>query len=182
MSLYRPAFEAALSLYARISDAMAATGRERPVLVGGAAVEIYSLGAVNTGDFDIVTGAQPVFEAILQDHGFVRPTGSGVATRGWIHPDLQLGFEVVSATLLDGQADRDRIRPIRIGDSGTIHVIAVEDMIADRMGQYASGTAREMLQQACMLARLSESLDLHYMESRIRYETAGDYGVEDLQL
>jgi hypothetical protein len=39
-----------------------------------------------------------------------------------------------------------------------------------------------MLQQACMLARLSESLDLHYMESRIRYETAGDYGVEDLQL
>ena len=182
MSLYRPEFTAALALYARISDAMVAAGRERPVLVGGAAVEIYSLGAINTGDFDIVTGAQSAFEAILQDNGFVRPSGAGVATRGWIHPDLQLGFEIVSSTLLDGQADRERVRTIHIGDSGSIHVIAVEDMIADRMGQYASGTAREMVQQARTLARLSESLDLVYMESRIRYETAGDYGVEDLQL
>lgn len=39
-----------------------------------------------------------------------------------------------------------------------------------------------MLKQARTLARLSQSLDLAYMESRIRYETAGDYGVEDLQL
>jgi hypothetical protein len=180
MSAYRPEFEAALALFARMSDAVATSGRERPVLVGGAAVEIYSLGAVNTGDFDIVTGAQSTFEGILQDHGFIRPAGSGTATRGWIHPDLQLGFEVVSATLLDGQADRDRVRPIQVGDSGIIHVIAVEDIIADRMGQYASGSAREMLQQARTLARLSASLDLDYMERRIRYETTGDYGVEDL--
>ena len=55
-------------------------------------------------------------------------------------------------------------------------------MIADRMGQYASGTARDMLQQARTLARLSEQLDLDYMESRIRYETAGDYGIEDVIL
>lgn len=61
-----------------------------------------------------------------------------------------------------------------------IHVIAVEDMIADRMGQYASGTARDMLQQARALASLSERLDLDYMERRIRYETAGDYGIEDV--
>jgi hypothetical protein len=151
MPTYRPAFEAALRLFAQVSEAMLAAGRESPV--GGAAVEIYSLGTLNTGDFDIVTGAQPAFEAILQDHGFIRPAGPNRATRGWIHPDLQLGFEVVSSTLLDGQADRHRVRPIRVGDSGTIHVIAIEDMVADRMGQYASGTAREMLQQARTLSR-----------------------------
>jgi hypothetical protein len=49
-----------------------------------------------------------------------------MATRGWIHPALKLGFEVVSDRLLDGNADRDRIRLIRIGDAGEIAVIAVE--------------------------------------------------------
>ncbi|WP_088185450.1 hypothetical protein [Sphingobium sp. Z007] len=180
MTAYRPEFEAALAAFARVSEAMAAAGRESPILVGGAAVEIYTLGAINTGDFDIVTGAQSAFEAVLQHHGFIRPVGSGKATRGWIHPILQLGFEIVSSTLLDGQAERNRVRPIRVADKGIIHVIAVEDMIADRMGQYASGTARDMLQQARTLASLSEKLDLDYMERRIRYETAGDYGIEDV--
>jgi hypothetical protein len=181
MSFYRPEFAAALAMFARISDAMVARSLSRPVLVGGAAVEIYSLSSINTGDFDIVTGSQISFEDVLVEHGFVRPSGPGMATRGWIHPDLKLGFEVVSSTLLDGQAERDRIRPIRIGDSGIIEVIATEDIIADRMSQYASGTAQDMLDQARTLFALSEDLDLDYMERRIRYETAGDYGVEDLQ-
>ena len=82
MTAYRPEFEAALAAFARVSEAMAKAGRESPVLVGGAAVEIYTLGAINTGDFDIVTGAQSAFETVLQDHGFIRPVGSGKATRG----------------------------------------------------------------------------------------------------
>lgn len=180
MSLYRPEFEAALVFLARVSDAMAMRGLPRPVLVGGGAVEIYTLGAINTGDFDLITASQGIFETILQEQGFVRPSGPGKATRGWVHPDLKLGFEIVSSTLLDGQADRARVRPVIVA-GGTIEVISVEDMIADRMGQYASGTARDMLAQASALYRLSEALDLDYMEKRIRYETAGDHGVEDLQ-
>lgn len=181
MPPYRPEFTAALEIFARVSEDMAAQGLQRPVLVGGAAVEIYSASAINTGDFDIVTGSQTKLERLFAQHGFVRPSGPGMATRGWIHPDLKLGFEVVSSTLLDGQADRNRVRPIRVGSSGIVTVIAVEDIIADRMGQYASGAAREMLGQARTLFLLSENLDLDYMEGRIRYETAGDYGVEDLQ-
>jgi len=180
MELYRPEFTAALEMFARISNAMAARKLSRPVLVGGAAVEIYSLSSINTGDFDIVTGSQSSFEDILVEHGFMRPSGAGMATRGWIHPDLKLGFEVVSSTLLDGQAERERVRPILIGDSGIIEVIATEDIIADRMGQYASGTAPDMLEQARTLFALSEDLDLDYMERRIRYETAGDFGIDDL--
>lgn len=181
MTRYRPEFTAALAMFARISDAMSARGCSRPILVGGAAVEIYSLSSINTGDFDIVTGSQGSFEIVLAEHGFIRPSGPGMATRGWIHPDLKLGFEVVSSTLLDGQAERDRVRPIRIGESGIIEVIATEDIIADRMGQYVSGTAKDMLHQARTLYALSEDLDLDYMERRIRYETAGDYGIDDLK-
>lgn len=65
MSSYRPAFEDALRLFARVSEAMKARGLLAPILVGGAAVEIYSNSAINTGDFDIVTAAQFEFEEEL---------------------------------------------------------------------------------------------------------------------
>ncbi len=181
MSAYRPEFEAALRLFARVSEAMKARGFQAPVLVGGAAVEIYSLSAIATGDFDISTGAQEAFEEELQRHGFIRPSGPGTATRGWIHPELKLGFEVVTSTLLDGMAERARVRLIDAGDSQTVSVISLEDIIADRMGQFASGSAPTMFGQAKELFSLYPRADLDYMEARIRYETAGEYGIDALQ-
>jgi hypothetical protein len=178
---YRPEFEEALRLFGRASEAMKARGFLAPVLVGGAAVEIYSNSAINTGDFDIVTGRQAEFEEELQRLGFVRPSGAGSAMRGWVHPDLQLGFEVVSGSLLDGMADRERVGLIDLGEDGEAAVIAVEDMIADRVGQYASGTAPDMLEQARRLFILHADADRDYMEARIRYESADEYGVADLE-
>ncbi|WP_430426883.1 hypothetical protein [Parasphingorhabdus sp.] len=55
MSVFRPEYEAALQLFAKVSEAMKAKGLNAPVLVGGAAVELYTGSAVTTGDFDIVT-------------------------------------------------------------------------------------------------------------------------------
>lgn len=180
-SPYRPEFEAGLSALARVGERMKAQGCLLPVLVGGGAVEIYSNSAIMTGDFDLSTARQDIFEQALRDEGFVRPSGPGMATRGWIHPDLKLGFEVVSDCLLDGNADRDRIRLVGIGEDGVVAVISVEDMIADRMGQYASGTARDMLDQAKALFRLYPDADRDYMERRIREETAGDHGIDALE-
>ena len=104
-----------------------------------------------------------------------------MATRGWVHPGLKLGFEVVSDVLLDGLADRERVQVIELAPDGAVAVIAPEDIIADRMGQYASGSAPAMLGQARAVFGLSELLDLGYMERRIREETGGDYGVQDLE-
>lgn len=179
-SPYRPEFEAALRLFARVSEAMHRRGLLRPVLVGGAAVELYSGSAIATGDFDLATGRQDAFEEELQRAGFVRPSGAGVATRGWVHPDLRLGFEVVSATLLDGMAERERVRRVTIEPEGMIEILSVEDMIADRVGQYASGTARDRLDQARALFALFPDVDRAYLERRIRYESAGDHGLEIL--
>ena len=178
---YRPEFEAALRLLARISAEMDAAGYRPPVLVGGAAVEIYTRGAVNTGDFDLSCGRQDVLEVLMAEHGFVRPSGAGKATRGWVHPGLKLGFEVVSDILLDGLADREMVQVVELAPDGAIAVIAPEDIIADRMGQYASGSAPEMLGQARALFALCEGLDMDYMERRIREETGGSYGVQDLE-
>lgn len=156
-------------------------GYRPPVLVGGAAVEIYTRGAVTTGDFDLACGRQDELEKLMQAHGFVRPSGPGMATRGWIHPQLRLGFEVVADCLLDGMADRDMVQIVELSPDGDVAILAPEDMIADRMGQYASGSAPEMLGQARALFAICEELDINYMSRRIQEETAGSYDVQDLQ-
>lgn len=180
MSGYRPEFEAGLRILAEVSTAMRARGFEAPVLVGGGAVELYSGSAIMTMDFDVVTPRQEEFEHELRARGFAKPDGLGHTTLGWIHPELALGFEVVSRTLYDGQSDRDRIVLIDLGSDGEAAIVAVEDIIADRMGQYASGSAPEMLEQARKLFALHGDADLIYMERRIRHESGGDYGVADI--
>ena len=113
--------------------------------------------------------------------GFTKPEGIGHTPLGWIHPELGLGFEVVSSSLLDGMADRERVKLVSMGEDGVAAIVSVQDMIADRMGQYASGTAPDMLAQAQTLFALYGDADLDYLDRRLRYETGGDYGVADLQ-
>ncbi|MEP6785035.1 MAG: hypothetical protein ABI898_04755 [Sphingomonadales bacterium] len=179
---YRPEFEAALRLFARVSEAMVARGLARPVLVGGAAAEYYSMSALATGDFDVTTPSQPELEEELQRAGFVRPSGPGKLTRGWAHPELALGFEVVADVPMDGSVDTARMRLFEVtGGTDVFRIIPVEDLIADRMGQYASGTARDRIDQARVLLLLNSDADMEYLERRIREESFGDYGIEDIQ-
>lgn len=178
---WRPEFIAALRMLVRASEALASRGLARPVLVGGGAVEFYTGSAITTGDIDLTVVAQAELEEELQRLGFVRPTGPGKSTRGWVHPDLGLGFEVVGSSPMGGSPDPVRVRLVEPlpGEPG-MRILSVEDMIADRMGQYASGTAREMLDQAREIASLASGLDREYLERRIRTETLGEFGVEDL--
>ncbi|HVH79811.1 MAG TPA: hypothetical protein VM782_10500, partial [Stellaceae bacterium] len=115
MSTYRQEFVAALQLLADAFDEIVAAGYERPIIVGGAAVEFYTGGAVASGDFDVLTAGQAELEAALLRRGFQRPSGRGVLTRGLYHPELGIGFEVVSGHLFDGASDRSRTQPVSIG-------------------------------------------------------------------
>jgi hypothetical protein len=82
---------------------------------------------------------------------------------------------------MDGKVDAAHIRLVRpIGETALFRVISVEDLIADRMGQYASGTARDRIEQARLLLALHPDADMPYLERRIREESMGDYGVEDI--
>ena len=179
--LYRPEFEAALRAFARASEAMKRRGFDAPVLVGGAAVELYTGSAITTGDFDVVTARQDAFEEVLLEQGFARPPGPGHTPLGWLHPDVGLGFEVVSSILLDGLADRERVRLITFDPDGAVAIISVEDMIADRMGQYASGSAPDMFDQARTLFVLHPDADRAYLERRIHEETSGEQGIASLE-
>lgn len=180
--IYRPEFEAALRLFARISAEMQRRGFQRPVLVGGAAAEFWSSSAISTGDFDLCSSRQDALEEEMVRAGFVRPSGAGQMLKGWIHPDLKLGFEVVADVPMDGNIARDMLVLVEnFTEDGAFVVISVEDLIADRMGQWASGTAADRLEQARKLFALHPKVDRVYLERRIREETMGEHGIEALE-
>lgn len=180
-SPYRPEFEAALRLFAQVSEAMHDRGFQRPVLVGGAAAEFYSASALTTGDFDLCVIRQDALEEEMERAGFLPPSGVGSMLKGWVHPELKLGFEVVAEVPMDGNVDAAHIRLVEPeGETTRFRIISVEDLIADRMGQYASRTASDRLEQAQVLLALHPDADRDYLERRIREESMGDYGVDDI--
>ncbi|MDE2405501.1 MAG: hypothetical protein KGM17_12615 [Sphingomonadales bacterium] len=180
-SPYRPEFEAALRLLARVSEAMHQRGFQRPVLVGGAAAEFYTVSALTTGDFDLCVIREDALAEEMARSGFVRPSGPGAMLKGWVHPELRLGFEVVAEVPMDGNVDAAHICLVQPeSESGRFRIISVEDLIADRMGQYASGAAPDRIGQARILLALHPDMDCDYLERRIREESGGEYGIEDI--
>ena len=118
----------------------------------------------------------------MRAFGFVRPSGPGTLLREWVHPELGLGFEIVGRNPLDGNVRPERLVLVEgLDGDASFAIISVEDLIADRMGQYASGTTPEMLEQARVLLRLHPEADMRYLEARVRLESAGDFGAKDVE-
>jgi len=81
--------------------------------------------------------------------------------------------QLVSGRLFDGRTDPQRITLLPIEDGGTIALAPIEDMIADRLGQYAASDGRdgEMLDQARLLFKLAGDIDREYLIKRALEET-----------
>ncbi len=96
-----------------------------PVLVGGAAVELYTNGAYTTGDLDFVGDVTPSVAAELARGGFERHG------RHWIHEGGQVFLEFPSSSL----GPKERTQHLRIGDVSVL-AISVEDLLIDRLGAW----------------------------------------------
>ncbi|MDG4718050.1 MULTISPECIES: hypothetical protein [Thalassospira] len=183
-TFYRPEFVEALRLLSDAFDDVESQGHQRPVLVGGAAAELITLGELMSGDLDVVTPWQDIFETALEEAGFERSVGPGSFSRGFLHPVLEVGVEVVGRTLLDGRGSYDRVFLLRLDDGRAVDVICVEDLIADRMAQYncPPNYDRDRLDQAIKLYKLALELDKDYLDRRIVEETFGDFNLEFLEM
>lgn len=82
---------------------------------------------------------------------------------------------------MDGAFDRDTLLLVENTGAGSFVTISVEDLIADRMGRYASGTAPDRLEQARLLLALNPGVDRACLDHRIREESSGDYGIADIE-
>lgn len=184
---FRPEFRNALALLVTAIRHLRQRGREAPILVGGAAVELFTGGAITSGDFDFVSPHQDEFFAELLKLGFERPTQPGWLTRSLFHPTLGFGVQVVSGQLMDGRAEKNRILVLDTAETSEgqelAWVIPVEDLIADRMAQAFAGSAvrNDMKNQAVRLYQFAELPDHAYLDKRIRTETADEASLATLQ-
>lgn len=97
----------------------------RPIIVGGTAVEFYTLGAYTTQDVDLVCPARQVVIEALVRLGFER----SVSLRHWYHEGLQMVVEIPDERLA---GDVRRLAEVTV-DGVTAYVIGVEDLILDRL-------------------------------------------------
>ena len=172
-----PEFWTILGLLAKASDRYHAATGCRAVIVGGAAVAFYTQGQILSGDFDIVADIN--FEQSLLAEGFQKETGTGKFLGGFFHPyALTLSVELVSGSLFDGKSDSAKLLAFRVIEDADVLFPPIEDMIADRLGQFASSKNKDvtMLHQATLLMKLASDYDRDYLIRRIVEET-GDPAV-----
>lgn len=97
-------------------------GEDRPVLVGGAAMELYTGGAYITGDLDFVGTVPPAVAGALKEAGF-RQFGSQ-----WIHEQERVFFVFQDKTLERGGKAVERYFGVY-----RVLVIRPEDLLVDRL-------------------------------------------------
>ena len=169
--------------YLAILDCLAhacSTYRERTgssvVLVGGAAIALYTDGEFLSCDFDVVAGADDAFAAAMLLHGFKREDRLGHLLVGFYHPDHPgYGVQQVTPPLFDGRSDVNRLVRLSVTPPGEVTLPSVEDMIADRLAQHAVASPTDMsrLEQARALFILAHDPDRDYLARRIT-EEGGD--------
>jgi len=96
-----------------------------PVLVGGAAVELYTDGAYTTGDIDLVGAVNPPLQRALESAGFTRHG------RHWIHDRTQTFVEFPGESL--GSHEEAGWLEVR---GRRVWIVSIEDLLVDRLGAW----------------------------------------------
>ena len=134
-----------------------------PIVVGGHAVEFYTLGSYATGDIDLIYPRPSVIGTLLTSWGFEQ------AGRHWVHPGLGLFVEVPN-DMVEG-ADFDRVIETEAGGL-PVRVIGPEDIIVDRLNAFVHWKSPEDGFWALELMRITYSqLDWKYLRARCKEET-----------
>lgn len=114
-------------------------------VVGGEAVELYTVGKVRTGDIDIVASDKEKLIALLKELGFRQ---EGMI---WLNTSLGVAVHIVGESY---SGDINRVRKLKIGEY-TINVPSVEELTINRLvaARFWKGNTQAELEQAAMLLR-----------------------------
>ena len=143
-----------------------------PVLVGGAAVELYTLGAYTTGDVDLAGTVTPRVARALTAAGFERHG------RHWIHEAYQV-FVEFPASALEAQEQAEWVEL----QGQHVLIISVEDLLVERLGAWQHWkssvdganalrlwrTQRERIDEKRLKRRLAQSGWLRAWDSLVRF-------------
>jgi len=141
--------------------------REKPesvYVVGGQAVETYTVGQFRTGDIDIVTPDSKAAEEILEQIGFER---EGMV---WLSKALGLAVHIVGLS----PTNSEKARIIHAGPY-QVRIVGIEDLIIDRLAAAKFWKSQVDLEQAKALWKgFRKQIDLQYLRKRARDEKVED--------
>jgi hypothetical protein len=100
---------------------------QRPIVVGGSAVEFYTTGGYASADMDLVMLHPEDADRILGASGFQR------RGRYWLLPDTDLLVEFPGQTLTYAPGAYDRLTEVEMGDGLAATVIGIEDILIGRL-------------------------------------------------
>jgi len=133
----------------------------KPILVGGNALELYSLGGYATADVDLVCRDSKAVGEFLEKLGF-RKEG-----RFWISEELDMAIEVPDITLA-GSMDKVEVFEI---EGYNVYVIGKEDLIVDRLNACVFWKSKEDCRWVKELILLYyDRIDWEYLKKRCEEE------------
>ncbi len=131
------------------------------IVVGGHALEFYTLGEYATGDIDMVCVDLTTVREVLEEAGFQREG------RHWYREDLDIVVEFPDTTLA---GSRDRVERVTVGDH-VVYLIGKEDLLIDRLNACVHWQSEEDCRWAKrLLALYGDEMDWEYLRRRAAEE------------
>lgn len=159
-------FKRRLYVLGVITSALAPRGIV-PIIVGGCAVEFYTLGSYATQDVDVVVSGRNEFDSVLRSLGFSKGSGQ----RHWYSEELDLAIEAPDDILA---GSRERVITLEI-ESFAVHIIGLEDLILDRLRAYVFWRSLSDGEWAGRMIALHDSeIDWTYLTSQAARENLTD--------
>ncbi|HEV8238005.1 MAG TPA: UbiD family decarboxylase [Thermoanaerobaculia bacterium] len=157
---------------ALVADRLAEDAIE-PILVGGAALEVYTHGGYATGDVDLALPNVPEVDRAFADLGF-RKQG-----RFWVREDLDLLFEAPAPAGLPGETSPRTELDV---EGLRVVVIGLEDLLLDRLRAAVHWQSLEDRRWARRLVLLhAQRLDWSYLRDKTAAQPAEREELDRLQ-
>jgi len=139
-------------ILANISEKL--PNNKKPILVGGSAVEFYTLGTCKSIDIDLLADRESLIK-VLEEMGFSK------IGRHWFYTK-DIGIEIVGDS-----AEGRRVNKI-LHEGKLIYVLSIEDLIVDRLNACKHWKSQYDCEQAQVLFNVySEKIDLDYLKKRM---------------
>lgn len=140
----------------------------QPILVGGRALEFYTLGGYATKDIDLVLNGRARADIVLREMGFQKQPGE----RHWYHEELDLALEIPGDYLA---GSTEKLTVIEI-EGLECYVIGVEDLIVDRLAAAKFwGIGADVQWAAKILALNIDDVDADYLGSAAQKADVADF-------
>ncbi len=125
------------------------------IVVGGSAIEIYTVGKYTSGDIDIVSSEDEKIGAVLRSWQFEK------GGRVWVSETLQIVVDLVKHPYT-GSAERTTVGATPFGP---VRIAAIEDLLVKRLSSYKHWKEKGDYAHAMLLAlQFRDTLDWPYVE------------------